>query len=331
MRLFFLATCLFAGVATAQPAGSLREATPEEQRLDAAAFAGFDQGIAEKMGDVQSVVVVLQGRVAYQYYRDGNPDALRDTQSVSKSALAALVGAALRQGRIGSLDLPVVELVPEWRALNADPRAQSITLRHLLAMTTGFAVDDPAGTAAMLPPAQAWARPMRSAPGESFAYDNSGVNLATALLEKVDGRPLREQARELLVQPLAMAEPSYERGLKMRTLDMAKLGLLYLQDGAWNGQPVLPSGFVAEATRAHSRGGPPVGLSYGLFWWVGSGGTYFASGYGGQFIWVNVPLQAAVAVNSTVSPASQQRGQAAQLVRGRMYQALQQRAAASQR
>src|SRR5205085_2361551 len=115
---------------------------------------------------------------------------LRDTQSVAKSALSALVGIALRQGRIGSLDAAVVELMPEWRALNADPRAQAITLRHLLSMTAGFAVNDPGGMAAPLPPAQAWARPLRSAPGQAFGYDNSSVVLVTAILEKVTGRPL---------------------------------------------------------------------------------------------------------------------------------------------
>lgn len=133
------------------------------------------------------------------------------------------------------------------------------------------------------------------------------------------------------MQPLALAEPSYERGLHMRTLDMAKLGLLFLQDGQWNGQAVLPPGYAAEATRAHSRGGPPVGLPYGLAWWTPSPDTFFASGYAGQFIWVHAPLQAVVAISSTVSAASHQRGQAVRLVRGRLFQALQQRTSASGR
>ena len=284
--------------------------------LDAAAFEGLDQAIGERLTDIQSVAVLLQGRLAYQFYRDGNPQALRDTQSVAKSALAALVGVALRQGQLASLDAPMVELVPEWRGLNADPRAQTITLRHLLAMKAGFGVDDAGGTAAPLSPAQAWARPLRSPPGQAFAYDNSIVPLVTAVLERVSARPLREHAREQLVQPLAMAEPSYARGLHLRTVDMARLGQLFLQDGVWNGEALLPPGFAAEVSKAHSEGGPPVRLPYGLFWWVPSRSTYFASGYGGQFIWVHAPLGLVVAVTSTVSPQSQQRGHALQLIRG---------------
>jgi CubicO group peptidase (beta-lactamase class C family) len=329
VRALAFALCLLAGAAAAQPAPALRAATPQEQQLDANAFEGVDQGIRERLADIQDVVVLLQGRVAYQYHRDGNADTLRDTQSVAKSALAALVGVALRQGRISSLDTKVVELVPEWQALNPDPRAREISVRHLLSMTAGFDVHDASGTAPRLPPAQAWARPLQAAPGQSFAYDNSVMALLVALLEKVSAQPLPAYAREQLVQPLGMAEPSYERGLRLRTLDMAKLGQLFLQDGAWNGERILPPGLVAEVARPHSAGGPPVRLPYGLSWWVPSASTYFASGYAGQFIWVHPPLELVVAISSTVSPESQARGQAMQLVRGPLFQAARKRAAAA--
>lgn len=332
MRAILLALWLLTGVAAAAPPGaSWRASTPEEQQLDAAAFEGVAETIEAHLADVQGVVVVLQGRTAFQYHRNGNPETLHDTQSVSKSALGTLVGVALQQGQIPSLDRPVVDLVPQWRALNADPRAQAITLQHLLAMTAGFAVDDPSGTAALLPPEQAWARPLRSPPGQSFAYDNSIVNLIIAVLEQATGQPLADYARAHLVQPLGMAEPSYRRGLHLRTIDMAKLGQLWLQDGVWNGATLLPPGFAALATRAHSAGGPPVRLPYGLLWWTPSPSTYFASGYAGQFIWVHPPLGLVIAIHSTVSPSSQQRGQALQLLRGRLFQAAQKRGALAAR
>ena len=75
-----------------------------------------------------------------RYYRDGEPDTLRDTQSASKSALSALLGTAMAQGHITSVDQRVVDLVPEWAPLNADPRAATITLRHLLTLTAGFSL-----------------------------------------------------------------------------------------------------------------------------------------------------------------------------------------------
>lgn len=112
--------------------------------------------LAQQLTDVESAVVVLRGRVVFSYYRDGDAERLRDTQSASKSALSALVGTAIAQGRIASVDQRVTELVPEWAPLNPDPRAATITLRHLLTLTAGFSLADTprtrAGTAAPLPP-----------------------------------------------------------------------------------------------------------------------------------------------------------------------------------
>ena len=319
---------MLAATALAQELPPWRTSTPEEQRLDAAVFEGFDKGIATGLEDVQSVVVVLQGRKVYEYYRDGNPDTLRDTQSVTKSALAVLVGTALQRGQLASLEQPVVDLIPEWRALNPDPRSHAISLRHLLAMTTGFEVNDSTGTAAPLAPAAAWARPIRAEPGERFAYDNSGPPMVQVILERITGRRIADLVREQLVTPLALREPKYVHGgAWMRTEDMAKLGYLLLQEGRWAEQQVLPPGFVAQMVKPQSSGGPPVGLPYGLSWWAPSASTYIASGYGGQVIWVHPPLGLVVAVNSTVSPESWQRGQAMRLTRGRIFEAAQKRLA----
>ncbi len=319
---------MVAAAVFAQELPPWRASTPEELRLDAAVFAGFDEGIAASLGDVQSVVIVLQGRKVYEFYRDARPDALRDTQSVTKSALALLVGTALQRGQLASLDQPVVELIPEWRSLNPDPRSQAITLLHLLAMTTGFEVDDRTGTAAPLAPAAAWARPIRAEPGERFAYDNSGPVMVQVILERVTGRSIADLARDQLVKPLGLREPDYVRGSAwMRTEDMARLGYLLLKEGRWANQQVLPPGFAAQLVEPRSSGGPPVGVPYGLFWWAASGPTYIASGYAGQVIWVHPPLDLVVAVNSTVSRESWQRGQAMRLTRGRIFQAAQKRLA----
>lgn len=322
-----------AGAPAAAATGEMpawRTSTPEEQRLDLAAFEHVDQGMgATEWGDVQSLVVVLRGRTVYEYYRDGDRDALRNTQSVTKSALALLVGTAVKRGQLASLDQPVVELMPEWRPLNPDPRAASITLRHLLGMTTGFEVNDSGGTAAPARPAAAWARPMRAEPGQRFAYDNSGPAMVQAILEQATGRPAAELAGEQIVKPLSMRTPAYSHGLaSMRTVDMAKMGHLLLRDGQWaDGQRLLPAGFAAQAVKPQSAGGPPVNVPYGLFWWAPSASTFFASGYAGQLVWVHAPLGLVVAVTSMISPESAQRGQALKLARGPVFQAVQKRLA----
>ena len=320
------------GVQAQTPPTEWRSSTPAEKSLDAAAFQDLDDTIAKDSADVQSVVVAQRGRVVYEYYRDGAPGTLRDVQSVMKSALSALVGVAIGQGRIADLDQPVVTLVPEWAALNTDPRAAAITVRHILTMTAGFAVNDPTGTAGGLRPAEAWARPLRSAPGESFAYDNALIPMIAAVLEKVAGMPVPDYARKELLGPLDMEEPTYIRTMQMRTVDMAKLGQLFLQNGVWGGKQILPPSYATAATSQQNAGGAPVGMPYGYMWWIVPGAaprrTFMASGYAGQFIWVHPESQLVIAGTSTVSPASQARGQMLALIRTRLFQAAQRRAAA---
>lgn len=327
MRRLILWLCLMLTVtAFAQDRLPWRTSTHEEQSLDAEAFKDFDEGIATALGDVQSVVVILQGRKVYEYYRDGNPATLRSAQSVTKSALSLVVGTAMQRGQLTSLDVPVVDFMPEWRMLNQDPRAQAITLRHLLAMTSGFEVNDITGTAAPLAPELAWARPIQAEPGVRFAYDNSSPPIVQVILEKMTGRQIADLVRDQLVNPLSMAEPRYVRGgAWMRTEDMARLGYLVLQDGRWEGEQLLPPGFVEQMLKPHSAGGAPANLPYGLFWWIPSSSTFLASGYAGQLIWVHKPLNLIVAVNSTVSRESSNRGQAVRLIRGRLFQAAQKR------
>lgn len=325
---FGVALCALALVLCAPARAGLRDASPQEQALDATAFEATGRILAEQLTDIQSVVVLLGGRVAYAFHRDGAPDTLRDLQSVEKSALSALVGIALRQGHFAGLDQPVLQLVPEWAPLNRDPRAAAITLHHLLTMSAGFDVEGPTGR--RLAPPDAWARPLAAAPGERFAYDNAIIPMLYAVLEKATGMPVARYARLHLVGPLAMAQPGYERGVQARTIDIAKLGQLFLRGGAWEGRQILAPGYVAAATRAHNGGGPPVSLPYGYLWWVTATApqsAFLASGYGGQLVWVHPALDLVVAVTSTVSAGSQQRGHAVRLIRGGLVDAAQRRAA----
>ncbi len=309
-------------------AGTAGAQGPSAQQQQAA-FAEVERVLqSEAFGDVQSVAVLQRGQLAYEFYRDGSPDTLHPVESVVKSALSTMAGIAIGQGRIRGLDQPVLELMPEWAALNSDTRTASITLRHLLTMSAGFQLR---GTGLALNAREAWARPLRAAPGQVFGYDNAMVPVLSAILEKVSGVPVLDYARRELATPLGIEHFELRRGLRMRTLDMARLGQLYLQQGRWNSRQLVPQDYVKAATHAQNAGGPPLSMSYGLMWWVTSAAadrqTYMAAGFGGQLIWVHEPLGLVVAVNSTASLASNQRGQAVRLIREQIFAAARKRAA----
>ncbi|MDA7416897.1 serine hydrolase [Xenophilus arseniciresistens] len=304
--------------------------SPQEQALDEIAFSDIRRSLETGLDDVQSLFVASGGRVLFEYHRDGQPDALRDVQSVAKSALSTLVGIALTRGHLASVDQAVLDLMPEWETANMDPRARQITVRHLLTMTAGFDTRVAPTPSADPLSKRLWARPLAHTPGSSFAYDNGAVPILAAVLERAVDMPLPQYAREHLVAPLGMHEPVYgPTSARMRTQDMAKLGQLHLQEGRWNGAQLVAADYIGSATTPRNAGGPPVGLSYGYMWWSApsqaSRPTFLASGFGGQFIWVNPATELVVAGTSTVSPQSAARGQLLRLIRNEVFAAAQKR------
>ena len=322
---------------SSMPSQDWPTASPTEQALDEKAFAGLPQRIDSDLTDIRSVVVVRRGRIAFEYYRSGQtPESLQSVESVTKSVLSMLVGIAQAQGRIPDLDRPIVELMPELAGVNSDPRARTVTVRHLLTMTAGFQSSerrffDPKELAPY-----AMSRKFAANPGEVFRYDNPGANLLAAVIGKAVAEEAGVFAQRHLFAPLGIDRAEWEsdmlghslgyRGLKLRTRDLAKLGQLMLQHGVWRGRQLIPETYVAAATDLQNRGASSAGLAYGYLWWVPPSNaprtTFIASGFGGQILFVHTPLDLVVAVTSEVSEASTARNQAFDLARKGIYQAV---------
>lgn len=298
------------------------------------AFEGVAQMIEAGYADVESVVVVRDDRRLFEYYKaGGNENTLRDVQSVTKSVLSMAVGAALGQGALRSLDQPLPELWPGAEPPAGDTAA--LTIRHLLTMSAGFAPAQRFAAIGADDPSFLLRRERVAAPGARFAYDNLSVNLLSVALQAAVGRSSAAFARQQLFEPLEIRDFDWTAGagghslgfsgLKLRSRDMAQLGQLMLRQGQWQGKPLLPQAYARASVTAQNAGGPPVNLPYGYLWWVvpsdGDTRTFFASGYGGQLIWVHVPLNLVIATTSVVSAGSQARGQALALVRTPLFRA----------
>jgi CubicO group peptidase (beta-lactamase class C family) len=95
-------------------------------------------------------------------------------------------------------------------------------------------------------------------------------------------------------------------GMRLKARDAAKIGYLYLNKGQWDGVQIIPSDYAYEATRAHSRGGPPEAESYGYHWWVTEQDGYhsfFAAGFGGQYIQVIPDLDLVLVIFAPDAPS----------------------------
>lgn len=312
------------------------QSSPTDQGFDADVFPAIKRQLEASLEDVESVVVIRHGALVFEHYRPGTShDTLRDVQSVTKSVVSALVGITLHQGLIADLDQPVLELVPDLDDAEIDPRAKQVTLRHVLSFTAGFEPESTAdrwmrrlGAGDTL--RRAMSRPIVSAPGERFSYDNTTAYIVSAALANVARQGMAKYAEQHLFGPLGITgyewpadaagnNPAHA-GLHLKTRDMARLGQLFLQAGRWNGRDLVPQPYALAATDRQSTGGPPSrSWAYGFMWWVvptpAPRKAFLASGLGGQFVYVDPSKDIVVATTADASQASSSRGQAIALIR----------------
>jgi CubicO group peptidase (beta-lactamase class C family) len=219
--------------------------------------------------------------------------------SVAKSVTGLLVGIALHDGALTSLRQPVLSFFPERPIANRTPDKEAITIEDLLTMRSGLECADSA-LGPTMPDGQDWVQsildlPMASPPGTTFVYCTRAPHLLSAILTKVTGMSTEAYAQARLFDPLGIrpgdrpwsTDPQGITiggyGLALRPHDMAKLGLLALAGGQWDGQQVVPAAWIATASRAHAHAQP--GQDYGYLFWVYPSAVA-AEGRGGQRIMV---------------------------------------------
>jgi CubicO group peptidase (beta-lactamase class C family) len=281
----------------------------DQAALDSAVATAF--GAPDAEARVRALVVVLGGEIVYERYHPLDPpDQATSSFSVAKSVTSAIVGMLVGDGR---LDLDAPAPVPEWQAAG-DPR-QEITLEDLLRMSSGLAWQesfDPgddvlqmitAPHAADVP----IARELVAEPGTVWNYSTGTSAIVADIAADVlgGGDALDEYVHERLLEPLGMTSTVLLEdstgtwlgglGADSTPRDFAKFGLLFLRDGVWDGERLLPAGWV-DASRSPSPANP----QYGLHWWMnGPEGTFAALGLFGQQIIVSPELDLVIVTTST--------------------------------
>jgi CubicO group peptidase (beta-lactamase class C family) len=299
---------------TPLPGDDWEASTPAEQGLDPMLVARLYYNAAE-LETLYSLLVIKNGYlIAEDYFNEGSIDQKDRLQSVTKSYTSALVGIALDQGYLSSVDEEMLDFFPEVADQITDPRKERITIRDLLQMRSGYPWEetDPALWEGLLSghyPPLIEEFPLVADPGTEFNYSNLSSNWLGIIVDRATGMNLKAYAEENLFLPLGVEAgewgtdaEGHNNGcgdLHFTARDAAKLGLLYLNDGVYEGNQVVPAEWVHDSLQRYSEdinvtGGFPAnwGLSfrdvgYGYQWWSARVGEHhfdMAWGHGGQLI-----------------------------------------------
>jgi CubicO group peptidase (beta-lactamase class C family) len=302
------------------PTKGWKSTPPEQQGMDSNTIANVVNTFKDH--NLHSFVVVRNGYIVAEGYNStSDVNKLHEQFSVTKSIVSALAGKAIAENKLKGTDTLVAEYLPQFRD---DERKAKITLEQLLTMTSGLEWNNQQEASSIeMMGSPDWIqymanKPVVTEPGTAFNYSNGVAHLLSAALQKATGQLTSDYAAKTLFAPLGITDTTWKQdpngitiggwGLSMTTRDLAKLGLLYLKEGTWEGHEVLPKQWihssiskkVAQKYADKTQGG------YGYFWWIKQVGTeaplnkemFYAAGSGGQRIFVVPDDGLVIAVNS---------------------------------
>lgn len=302
-------------------------------RVDGQSYSLADYKL---INDVAGLLVIKDDVIRYEDYGLGNnEDSLWVSFSMSKSVTSMLLGAAVKDGYITSLDDKVSDYLPLLR----DSAYDNTTIRNVLHMASGVAWNedyvDPQSDVLSYPAMDVPAmlkflgsKPRVAAPGEVFNYNTGETDLVGALVRAAIGNNLSDYLQYKIWQPFGMESdawwathgPAGERGgccLNATLRDYGRIGLFALHNGVLpDGTEVLPTGWMAESTTAS-----PAFEGYGYLWWLPGDGSYDARGIYGQGIHINPQTNLVIVVLSAWEHAAAT-GTESQAHRVALYQAI---------
>ena len=254
-----------------------------------------------------SFLIIRNDTILYERYRKKRTDtSLVSSFSLVKPIVSTLIGIAIDEGKIKSIDDKIIDYLPE---LKSKPGWDQITIKHLLHHTSGIRFSDnnlnPVSDNAQF----YWGNNLRKEmlnmtlqcpPGTMFRYSSENTLLLGAILEKVSGTTISKYLEEKIWKPLQMEAPAYwslDRPdslgiekvfccLQARAIDFAKIGRLYLNGGNWNGKQIVSKSWVDYSTHPDPSGGNK--HFYNNNWGIGplKYGSFYAVGLYGQYVYV---------------------------------------------
>lgn len=304
-------------------AAALPRSAPEAEGVSSDGISAFLDAFNGTNHEMHSVMLLRHGKVVAEgWWKPYAPELTHTMYSTSKSFTATAIGIAVGEGKLKVSD-KVVSLFPELVPEPMPPHLADLTVQHLLTMTVG---QDPDPTLTIPGTSDTWVKsfletPIVKEPGSAFLYNSMASYVLSAIVTKVTGEKVIDYLTPRLFGPLGVSGIDWETdpqnintggwGLRLHTEDMAKFGQLFLQDGVWNGQRLLPEGWVTEASSFHIQQDPDrpaeqratsdwhQGYCYQM--WRCRYNAYRGDGAFGQYIVVMPDQDAVLAITSQTS------------------------------
>lgn len=292
-------------------------ASPSSQGFSAARLSSMLHTLDQARFDIRAVLVLRDCHVVLERYKAGIGRGYNHAMySVTKSISSTLVGALLMQGKIRDMNAPIPQLIERPRGLSETEwkHLDQISLKNVMQMASGFDYQHNPATNPIYDTRQDRVRlvvnqRVAAPPGTRFNYSDADATLTGTVIAGAAGTSLLDFAEKTLFEPLKMRNVAWwfpdqgarvpgGWGLRLRPMDMLKLGQLYLQQGQWNGSAIFAPEYREMAWA------PGVSERYGLHWWRGRVNgvqVFFANGYKGQRIYIFPALNTVVAIVSSVN------------------------------
>lgn len=304
----------------------IETASLKEEGIDETIIKAMTDSIANgNYPNIHSVLILHNNKLVYEQYWPGHDenrgtgftgmidhgrDSLHDIRSITKSVVSAAMMIAIDQGKIKGEDQRMFDFFPEYIKYDTGMK-RDITIKHLLTMSAGlnWRDDDQFWFADSLKVKNVsyavdfiLRQPLTEPPGTRFNYSAGCTQLLALIIEKQTGLNIEEFTSKYLFEPMGITNYEWTKeknglinawgALRMRSRDLIKFGALYLTEGKWNGQQVIPAALVNESVRTHIFTEEPYG--YGFQFWTGVDTvdgkvirTVEATGNGGQKIEIN--------------------------------------------
>ncbi len=309
-----------------------KKESPESQGIRSEDLARMVEYIDSNKISIHSIIIYKNGTIPLEvYFKPYNKNVSHNMKSTSKGVISALIGIALREGYIESLDESAFSYFPEYD-VKSSGRKSDITLRDLLTMSSGLKWEENSLNSmytffvSKRIVKRVLNQPLVSEPGSKFNYNTGLTHLLSAIISKASGTSTLQFAERYLFQPLDIHNVQWKQDrdgfhiggseLFLTPRAMTKFAVMYLDGGKYAGRQIVPKDWVTESTVTQMEGlfhGARV--KYGYLWWVDIGNQLFtyldneknflAMGVHGQRIYICKNLDAVVVITANQSDESQ--------------------------